>query len=371
MTDNVSVVNDLSAFLISERVISRRPVDARDETSTRTPVDGIEDGVTADRLGFRRVFISERWNLKEVAVLLAAVAARAPRIELATGLVSPARRNVLHMAAFGATMHACFGPRFVLGLGRTIATCAAACAQGFSGLCDYVDIVRRLWAGETVTYEGPAGRFDGIKLGDVYEGEQPKVWYGTFALPKAANAIARSFDGVLLPPVLTPGATAAAVTRIRQACERIDRDPATVRICQCVITAPGLSDDETRALAHARAVTYLQAPEYGDALVRANDWDTAPVEKLRAHSQFQGNKEMADLTYHRVQLMEPARLMPDAWMEETCALGSVDQCVTQLRRFRDAGADEIATYGNTPGQNAGLIEAWRARDRVGLGGPSR
>jgi len=144
-----------------------------------------------------------------------------------------------------------------------------------------------------------------------------------------------------------------------------------VRICQCVITAPGLSDDESRALAHARAVTYLQAPEYGDALVRANDWDTAPVEKLRAHSQFQGNKEMADLTYHRIQLMEPARLVPDAWMEETCALGSVDQCVTQLQRFRDAGADEIATYGSTPGQNAGLIEAWRARDRVGLGGHSR
>ncbi|CDO90413.1 LLM class F420-dependent oxidoreductase [Mycobacterium triplex] len=369
MADNPPVIEDLSAFLISGRVVSRRPADPSDETGARTPVDGIEDGVSADRLGFRRVFISERWNLKEVAVLLAAVAARTSRVELATGLVSPARRNVLHMAAFGATMHACFGPRFVLGLGRgdhSYLRSEGLRTQGFEGLCDYVDIVRRLWAGEAVTYEGPAGRYDGIKLGDVYEGEQPKVWYGTFALPKAANAIARSFDGVLLPPVLTPAATAAAVTRIRQACERIDRDPATVRICQCVITAPGLSDDETRALAHARAVTYLQAPEYGDALVRANDWDTAPVAKLRAHTQFQGNKEMADLTYHRIQLMEPARLIPDAWMEETCALGSVDHCVTQLQRFRDAGADEIATYGSTPGQNAGLIEAWRTRDRIGL-----
>jgi 5,10-methylenetetrahydromethanopterin reductase len=37
-----------------------------------------------------------------------------------------------------------------------------------------------------------------------------------------------------------------------------------------------------------------------------------------------------------------------------------------LQRFRDAGADEIATYDSTPGQNAGLIEAWRARDRVRL-----
>jgi 5,10-methylenetetrahydromethanopterin reductase len=369
MSDNAVIVDDLSTFLISGRVVSQRPVDTRDETGARTPAEGIEDGVSADRLGFHRVFLSERWNLKEVAVILAAVAARAPRVELATGLVSPARRNVLHMAAFGATMHACFGPRFVLGLGRgdhSYLRSEGLRTQGFDGLCDYVEIVRRLWAGETVTYDGPAGRYDGIKLGDVYVGEQPKVWYGTFALPRAAAAIARSFDGVLLPPVLTPAATAAAVQRIREACERVDRDPATVRICQCVITAPGLSDSETRALAHARAVTYLQAPEYGDALVRANNWDVAPVEKLRAHSQFQGSKEMADVTYHRIQLAEPARLVPDAWMEETCALGSIDQCVDQLQRFRDAGADEIATYGSTPLQNAGLIEAWRARDGMSL-----
>jgi hypothetical protein len=33
MTDNASVVNDLSAFLISGRVVSQRPDDARDETA--------------------------------------------------------------------------------------------------------------------------------------------------------------------------------------------------------------------------------------------------------------------------------------------------------------------------------------------------
>jgi 5,10-methylenetetrahydromethanopterin reductase len=369
MTNDVPIVDDLSAFLIAGRVVSRRPADARDETGARTPVDGIEDGITADRLGFRRVFVSERWNLKEASVLLAAVGARTSRVELATGLVSPARRNVLHMAALGATMHACFGPRFVLGLGRgdhSYLRSEGLRTQGFRGLCDYVDIIRRLWAGETVTYDGPAGHYAGIKLGDAYQGEQPKVWYGTFALPKAAEAVARSFDGVLLPPVLTPDATAAAVARIREACERIDRDPATVRICQCVITAPDLSDEESRALAHARAVTYLQAPEYGDALIRANGWDIAPVASLRAHRQFQGRQEMADVAFHRMQLMEPARLVPDAWMQETCALGSVDECVSQLQRFRDAGADEIATYGSTPGQNAGLIEAWRARTSAGV-----
>jgi hypothetical protein len=39
-----------------------------------------------------------------------------------------------------------------------------------------------------------------------------------------------------------------------------------------------------------------------------------------------------------------------------------------MQAYRDAGADEISTYGSTPAENAGLIRAWRehsrARDRV-------
>ena len=51
-------------------------------------------------------------------------------------------------------------------------------------------------------------------------------------------------------------------------------------------------------------------------------------------------------------------------MSESCAIGSVDECVASLRRFRDAGADEIVTYGSTPGQNAALAAAWGARTTV-------
>jgi 5,10-methylenetetrahydromethanopterin reductase len=56
--------------------------------------------------------------------------------------------------------------------------------------------------------------------------------------------------------------------------------------------------------------------------------------------------------------------VPDAWMHEACAIGTVDECVSSLQRFRDAGADEVVTYGSTPGQNADLAAAWSTRSRV-------
>lgn len=361
----LSPVDDLSAYLIAGRVVSHLPEKPANDTAARTVVQGIEDGADAERLGFANVYFSERWNLKEASVVLGAVGARTSRVGLGTGLVSPARRHVLHMAAFGATMHAAFGPRFILGLGRgdhAYLRHEGLQTAGFDGIVDYVKIMRRLWDGEVVTYDGPAGTYRGIKLGDVYEGPAPKVYYGTFGMPKAAAAVANAFDGVILPPMMTPEASAGSVTRLRLACEAIDRDPGSLRIVQCVVTAPDLGDDEARALAHARAVTYLQAPEYGAALAKVNGWDFAPVERLRAAvAQAKGaaNDELADTAFHRIQLMEAANLVPDEWMEASCGLGTAERCARKLQEFKNAGVDEITTYGSTPSQNAGLMSAWR------------
>jgi 5,10-methylenetetrahydromethanopterin reductase len=95
-------------------------------------------------------------------------------------------------------------------------------------------------------------------------------------------------------------------------------------------------------------------------LVQLNGWDPAPLAQLRNHEQFNGlQTAVSDLSFHRRQLLGPAALVPDEWMEESCALGSVPHCVQALRRFRSAGADEIVTYGSTPNQNAALAAAWR------------
>jgi len=356
-----TVLPDLSAYVISGRVVQEAQP-GEHETDARTPAEGVEDGVDAERIGFRRVFLSERWNLKEAAVILGAIAARTERIEIASGIITTAARHPLHMAGMAATFQATFGPRFVLGLGRGNPgwlSGAGLAMIGYPALADYVDILRRLWRGERVTYSGPVGEFSHLQLEDVHALEPPPVWFGTLGQPLGARTAAACFDGVLLPPVFTPDATETIVGRLRTECERIGRDPASLRVCQSVITAPDLDELETRALAHARAVTYLDAPGYGEMLVELNGWDRAPLERLRDHEQFKDLPTVSDLSFHRTQLLGPASLVPDDWMEQSCALGPVAKCVETLRNFRAAGADEIVTYGSTPNQNAALAEAWR------------
>jgi alkanesulfonate monooxygenase SsuD/methylene tetrahydromethanopterin reductase-like flavin-dependent oxidoreductase (luciferase family) len=90
-----------------------------------------------------------------------------------------------------------------------------------------------------------------------------------------------------------------------------------------------------------------------------NGWDVEVFKKVAAHPMFNNMADAsADLAYHREELMDPASYIPDSWIAESCAVGSVDACVAKMREFKDAGADEIGIYGSTPAQNAKVVDAW-------------
>ncbi|MEA2347787.1 MAG: hypothetical protein QOG62_1574 [Thermoleophilaceae bacterium] len=354
---------DLSAYVVAGAVSAERR-ERRFETESRTVAEGIEDGVEAERLGFGRIFLSERYDIKHADVVLGAIGARTSRIGLATGTIDPQTRQIWNTAAFGATMHALFGPRLTicLGLGDDAIFGRMGLRKAkYREMVEYAQLYRALWRGDAVSYDGPSGSFEDFSFSETYDGPPPKLWIGSFGNPKGAETIAAAYDGVMLPPIFTPGATAAAVERIREACEQIDRDPTTVRICQAVVTAPDLDDEEARQLAHGRTVSYFVYPGYGENLARVNGWDEEVVLRVRNHPMFAGVDKVPDMVFHRHEMLSPAELVPDEYMHDSCAIGSAEACAANLQRFLDAGADEIATYGSTPAQNAGLIEAWRAR----------
>jgi 5,10-methylenetetrahydromethanopterin reductase len=359
------MIADLSTYVIAGRV--RPHPSPGSETAARTPAQGVRDGARAEEIGFRRVFLSERWNLKEAGAILGGIGALTERIGLGTGVIPPTARHPLHAAALASTMQVAYGSRFVLGLGRgdggAIGKQTGLRTFDYRALEDYVTIIRRLWDGETVDYDGPAGTFGGLRMDDRHDGPDPEIWLGAFGLPRSARTAAACADGVLLVPNLTPRATHGSVQRLRDACEHIGRDPATLRIAQCVISAPELDDTETRQLCHARALTYLQAPGWGEALCGINGWDPDTLAAIRAHRMLQGNT-LADNRFHRSELTKPAKAVPDAWMHTSCAIGSVDECIDTLTAYRDAGADEIVLYGSTPDQNAGLAACWTERKEV-------
>lgn len=72
----------------------------------------------AERLGFHRMFLSERHALKNAGAVLGGIAARTTRLGVGTGAVTAGPRHPLVLDGFGATMQALNGPHTVIGLGR-------------------------------------------------------------------------------------------------------------------------------------------------------------------------------------------------------------------------------------------------------------
>lgn len=350
-TDLAPVAEDVSLYVRGGRL--------------RSSAEVVPDAVEAERIGIARLWLSERYDLKEAGVLLGGMAARTSRLKLGTAALFPRSRNLLLTAALGSTMHSAFGPRFTLGLGRSMSAYvqnANLTGMSFAELADYPDLLRRLWAGESVDYDGPVGSFRGLHMADTYPGPPPAVYSVCLGGPKACQvAAAAGFDGVYLQPFMTLEAVHNAATWLRAECERIGRDPASLRIVVPMVSAPDLDDERARAYLHARMVTYLGQPGLVDAYARINGWDPKLAEPVRTHPLFAQDPDRVDHHFHRDQLMEVAKLVPDEWMYPTSLAGSVSECVSRMAEYRAAGADEICFYGSTATENAGLVAAWRDR----------
>jgi probable F420-dependent oxidoreductase len=354
------VVDDLSLYVRGGRLQSSAEV--------------IVDAVEAERLGLRRLWLSERYDLKEAGALLGGMAARTSRLGLGTAALFAGSRNPILTAALGATMHSAYGPRFTLGLGRSSpehVSSASMRAISFRELLDYADIFRRLWKGECVDYEGSIGSFKQLHMADTYDGPPPEIYSVNLGGPKACKVAASPvFDGVYLQPFLTAEAISNSVGWIREECERIGRDFSEVRIVAPIVSAPELSEEEERAYLHARMVTYICAPGVLDLYGQLNGWDVKLGDPVRHHELFRDDPGRVDHHFHRKDLMEVAKLVPEDWVYPTSLTGSIEDCVKTMQAYRDAGADEICFYGSTAAENTKLVRVWREHSRARDGAPA-
>jgi 5,10-methylenetetrahydromethanopterin reductase len=311
---------------------------------------GIDEALEAEKIGLGRVWISERYAAKEPAVLSGAVSEATSKIRIC-GTYYATMRHPIVTASIGNIMQAMSRERSSMMFARAVPAYLAMMgspAITFPRLVDYVSIIRRLWAGETVSYEGILGNFPMLKLTDRYEGAAPPLIFTAMG-PKALAFAGEHFDGVLLHPFFSPQGVAASTKIVRDAAEKAGRDPMSVRIYHNIIVAPDLPKDEEEAVVRGRAVTYFELPTFGELIVDINGWDRAVLDKLRAHPQIAALKgKPADQAFTRQELVEVGRILPDEWMDEGAAIGTAARCADRLMRYLDAGADEILLHGSSP-----------------------
>lgn len=287
-----------------------------------------------------------------------AIGAATSRIKIGAGLTHIGTRHPLVLAAMGATLNALTEGRFVLGVGRGLpgmATALGIPAPSLDRFEHVANILQRLWRGEAVTDEvGPAGRFRHLRFVDVPHTQAPPTLVLGAIGERGLRLAGRLFDGVLLHPFLTPTAVARAASIARESAERSGRDPAAFRVIAALVTAPELSHERFREVVLARAVTYFQARGLGEALVRANDWSMEELARFQDIPQLR--RGTADYRFRRSELGKVGEQLPDPWIKQAAAVGTIDECARRLAEYRDAGVDEIVIHGASPSETRVLIQ---------------
>ena len=226
-----------------------------------------------DELGFDSLWLSEVLTgpVLDPAVGLAWAAASNPRVKLGTTMLLPGR-TVLRLAKQLASLDVLCRGRLLVTLvpGLTYPPEREAIGvepkQRGAVIDEALPLLRRLWAGETVSHEGAAGTLQNVKLSPLPVQQPLEVWLGG-NVPSALERCGRLSDG-WLPSLCTPEEAAAGRVVIEEAAAKAGRSISGEHFGMSIGYASKPIDPATARVMAARRPRALELTPVGLPAVR-------------------------------------------------------------------------------------------------------
>lgn len=278
-----------------------------------------EVALRAERLGFDSVWVSDHFFTSleryggpdgpqgslEPLTTLAALAVRTERVRLGTLVLSASFRHPAILAKAATAIDLVSGGRLELGLGagwyeREYAAFGypfGSAGERFAALEETLEVLVRVLPGGPASYEGGRLRLSGaFNHPKPAQAPRPPIWLGGKGGRRLLDLVARLADGWNTAWRWTPEAYGERAAAARAACERVGRDPATLRLSLGLFTVLG-EDEADLGRRYARMAERLPA---GVAT-------TMPLEVLRRE----------------------------------CLAGTPEQALERLARFAELGVEEL------------------------------
>ncbi len=287
----------------------------------------------AEEAGFHTGFFSEAARLlRDGPSALSAMALATSQIQL--GAVQVVRlRTAPVMAQTIATLDELSGGRLMIAPGACSPGAAARHglppADPGQGLIEYMETIRLLLTGESVTYRGEVVTLDNAQLG--WKPTRSNVPLLPAATSKRGLRIAGQYgDGVLLDACASAEYSANAIAVMREAAAAAGRDGSQLTVAQIVTCS--IEDDRKAALDAVR-------------------WEVATKLDPRSH-RFQRFRIAVGEPHMRVEdlpLFEQAfqrggkegllAAIPDSYVEGVTASGTPDEVKRRVAEYRAAGVE--------------------------------
>jgi probable F420-dependent oxidoreductase len=227
-----------------------------------------------DELGFDSLWLSEVLTgpVVDPTVGLAWAAANNPRVKLGTTMLLPGR-NVVRLAKQLASLDVLCNGRLLVTLVPGLTYAPERDAIGLepkrrgAAIDAALPLLRRLWAGETVSHDGALGSFRDVKISPLPVQQPLEVWLGG-TIPAALERCGRLSDG-WLPSLCTPDEAAAGRVVIEQAAARAGRTISSEHFGMSIGYARAPIDPATARVMTARRPRSVELTPVGLPALRA------------------------------------------------------------------------------------------------------
>ena len=276
----------------------------------------------AEARGFDGVWVGEAWGT-ETCTMVGALLAQSQHIPIGTGIVSIYLRPPTLTAMQAATLDLIAPGRARLGLGVSTRN-----INNFHGVAwdypvartrEYVTILRKVLAGERVSFDGTFYRPRGFQLSTPLPKKLPI--YLAAVNPQMLRLAGEIADGILLA-WLPARQVPQSLAEIAQGAARVGRSLTDIDIGCYIHTAVTTNPEQTFHQLRRVLVGYCQANTY-----------------IQGFRHF-GYSEILNEVHHYWNAGDRARAeaaIPESMVKELYVFGSADECRAQIERFRQAG----------------------------------
>lgn len=293
--------------------------------------EGMEHVRYAEQCGFEAVWQAESRLVRDAIVPMAAYAAVTDRIQVGSGVINNWTRNAAVVAATFSTLDDLAPGRILCGIGAWWEPLASKVGverkRPLKAMREIVEVVRRLLAMETVTFEGEFVRVHDVEIDIVHGDRSPKkvpIYIGATGdqMLELGGEIA---DGVLMNYLVSPQYNERALEHIEKGARKAGRTLDQVHRPQLVVVS--MDKDRARALDNARELVtqYLgQQPH----IMKASGVQSSVLDEIHRVLTWPATEE---------QIRKAMRLVPDEVVQLITASGEPDEVRAKVQEYVDAG----------------------------------
>lgn len=300
----------------------------------------------AEALGFARVSAGETTG-RDMVTTFAVIGERTDRIGISTDVLSPYGRAPTVLAQTALTMHEATSDRFRLGIG----TSSPAIAEQWHGgsfdrplrrLRETIDIIRTVYSGGSVEYEGDIYQLRGLSYDRPTPDEPPPIDVAALG-PTAAELAGRFADG-WVPQLFTPEGLQERMGDLRRGMDLGEREPSALRVAPLVRCFANEDRDYAREAVRSMVAFLIGAygPFYGQSVAEQGYEDV--VREIRAAWEQRDTEAMATA-------------LPDELLDELAAAGTPEEVRERIERFRTIDGVNAVRVGFVRGMDQADKEA--------------